>query len=70
MQIVFRQRLNKHVPENTQQWELCYLWAMLQLVARLPIILTKGSVFYVVRAEDLRIRGSRITEESVVAEKP
>jgi hypothetical protein len=35
MQSLSRQRLDKHVPANTQQWGLCSLWAMLQLVARL-----------------------------------
>jgi hypothetical protein len=34
-QSVSRQRLDKHDPVNTQQWKLCSLWAMLQLVARL-----------------------------------
>jgi hypothetical protein len=33
-QSVSRQRLSKHIPVNTQQWKLCSLWAMLQLVAR------------------------------------
>jgi hypothetical protein len=33
-QSVSRQRLDKHVPVNTQQWKLCLLWVMLQLVAR------------------------------------
>jgi hypothetical protein len=35
MQPISKQRLNKHVPANTKQWELCSLWAILQLVARL-----------------------------------
>jgi hypothetical protein len=29
-----RQRLSIHIPGNTQQWELCYLWTMLQLLVR------------------------------------
>jgi hypothetical protein len=33
-QSVYRLRLDKYVPVNTQQWKLCSLWAMLQLVAR------------------------------------
>jgi hypothetical protein len=33
-QSVSRQRLDKHVPVNMQQWKLCSLWVMLQLVAR------------------------------------
>jgi hypothetical protein len=33
-QRVSRQRLDKHVPVNTQQWKLRSLWAMLQLVSR------------------------------------
>jgi hypothetical protein len=33
-QSISRQRLDKHVPVNTQQWKLCWLWAMLRLVAR------------------------------------
>jgi hypothetical protein len=32
-QSVSMPRLDKHVPVNTQQWKLCSLWAMLQLVA-------------------------------------
>jgi hypothetical protein len=32
---IARQRLSIHAPANTQQLELCSLWTMLQLVARL-----------------------------------
>jgi hypothetical protein len=35
MQPVSKQRLNKYVPANKQQWEMCSLWAMLQRVAML-----------------------------------
>jgi hypothetical protein len=30
----YQQRVDKHVPVNTQQWKLCSLWVMLQLDAR------------------------------------
>jgi hypothetical protein len=29
MQSISGQRLDKHIPANTQQWELCSLWAIL-----------------------------------------
>jgi hypothetical protein len=45
------QRLSIHVPANTQQEELCSLWTMLLLVARLyNNSNNRRGVFYVGRA--------------------
>jgi hypothetical protein len=60
---IARQQLGKHVPVNKQQWELCSLWAMLQLVARLQTILTiEECVFCVGRAVPIYNEIPRITE--------
>jgi hypothetical protein len=49
--IIARQRLSMHVPANTQQWELCSLWTMLQLVARYHNNSdNRSGVLYIVRA--------------------
>jgi hypothetical protein len=46
-----RQWLSIHVPANMQQWELCSLWTMIQLVARqYSNSKNRRGVFYVVHA--------------------
>jgi hypothetical protein len=45
-QSVSRQQLDKHFPVNTQQWKLCSLWAMLQLVARRTNTADNGSDWF------------------------
>jgi hypothetical protein len=46
-----RQRFSMYVPANTQQQELCSLWTMLELVARLHNNSdNRRGVYYVVRA--------------------
>jgi hypothetical protein len=69
MQPVSRQRLDKHVPANTQQWEVCSLWTMLQLVARLHNNSDNRGGYFLCGPCQRIVRGSRITEKSVVAEK-
>jgi hypothetical protein len=48
-QSVSRQRLDKRVPVNTQQWKLCSLWAMLQLDARWRNTADNGSDWFSMR---------------------
>jgi hypothetical protein len=67
MQPVSRQLLDKHIPANMQRWELCSLWATLQLVARLHNNYdNRGGCFLCGPCRRIK-RGYRITEGTVRA---